>query len=113
MHEMALAEGVLQILQDQAQAQNFTKVKTVWLKLGELSHVDPDAIRFCFDAVVRGSIAEGAKLEIMRTPGQAWCHDCAKTVPMPSRVEPCPSCGGYKLQVTDGEDMRVHELEVD
>ena len=46
MHEMALAEGVLQILEDQAQAQQFSKVKTVWLEIGELSHVDPLSIIF-------------------------------------------------------------------
>lgn len=113
MHEMSLAEGVLQILQDQAQAQNFARVKTVWLEIGELSHVDPHAIAFCFDAVIKGSLAEGANLEIVRTPGQAWCHDCAKAVTVSSLVDPCPACGGYKLQVTDGEEMRVRELEVD
>jgi hydrogenase nickel incorporation protein HypA/HybF len=110
---MSLAEGVLQILQDQAKAQHFAQVKTVWLEIGELSHVDPDAIRFCFDAVVRDSIAEGAKLEIIRTPGQAWCHDCAKAVAVSSLIDACPVCGGFKLNVTAGEDMRVRELEVD
>lgn len=113
MHEMSLAEGVLHILQDQALAQNFSRVKTVWLELGELSHVDPHAIGFCFDAVTRGSLAEGAKLEIVRTPGQAWCHDCAETVKVAALGDPCPTCGGYKLQVTGGDDMRVLELEVD
>jgi len=113
MHEMSLAEGVLQILQDQGQAQNFSQVKTVWLELGELSHVDPDAIRFCFDAVTQDSIAQGAKLEIIRTPGAAWCHDCSKTVAVSSLIDPCPECAGYKLQVTGGDDMRVHELEVE
>jgi len=113
MHEMSLAEGVLKILQDQAKAQAFNRVMTVWLEIGELSHVDPHAISFCFDAVTRGSIAEGARLEIVCTPGQAWCHDCAKTVTVSSLIDACPDCGGHKLHVTGGEDMRVQELEVD
>lgn len=113
MHEMSLAEGVVQILEDQARTQNFARVKTVWLEIGELSHVDPDAISFCFEAVTKGTLAADAKLEIIRTPGKAWCHDCAKSVQVASLVDPCPDCGGHKLQVTDGEDMRVRELEVD
>lgn len=113
MHEMSLAEGVLQILEDQAKSQNYTKVKTVWLEIGELSHVDPDAIAFCFDAVIHGTLADGAKLEIIRTPGQAWCHDCSAHVAVSSLVDPCPKCGGHRTQVTDGDDMRVKELEVD
>lgn len=113
MHEMSLAEGVLQIMQDQAKSQNYTKVKTVWLEIGQLSHVDPDAIAFCFDAVTRGTLADGAKLEIIRTPGKAWCHDCAAQIDVVALIAPCPSCGGHRIQVTDGDDMRVKELEVD
>jgi len=113
MHEMALAEGVLQILQDQAREQNFQQVKTVWLEIGELSHVEPDALSFCFDAVVDGSLAEGAKLEIISTPGKAWCHNCAKDVHVSDLTEACPLCRGYQLQMTGGDNMRVRELEVD
>ena len=113
MHEMSLAEGVLQIMEDQAQSQQFKQVKTVWLEIGELSHVSPEAITFCFDAVTKGSLADGAKLEIIRTPGQAWCHECAEQVAVSSLADPCPKCNGHKIQVTDGDDMRVKELEVD
>ena len=113
MHEMALAEGVLQILEDQARAQDFSRVKTVWLDIGELSHVDPEAIRFCFEAVVKGTIAADATLEIHRTPGRAWCHDCGHAVAIKSLIDPCPDCGGHKMHVTDGDDMKVKELEVD
>jgi len=113
MHEMSLAEGVLHILQEQAKSQNYTKVKTVWLEIGELSHVDPDAIAFCFDAVVRGTLADGAKLEIAHTPGQAWCHNCLEQVAISGLAHPCPKCGGHRIQVTDGDDLRVKEVEVD
>ncbi len=113
MHEMSLAEGVLQILQDQARTEKFACVKTVWLEIGQLSHVDPDAIKFCFDAVTRGTLADAAKLEIIRTPGKSWCHDCMKPVAVSSLIDACPDCGGYKLQVTEGDDMRVREVEVD
>ncbi|MBF0248565.1 MAG: hydrogenase maturation nickel metallochaperone HypA [Alphaproteobacteria bacterium] len=113
MHEMSLAEGVLRILEEQAAAQNFVRVKTVWLEIGELSHVDPDAIRFCFDAVVKDTLADGAALDIVRVPGQAWCHDCARGVAVSTLTEPCPHCGGHKLLVTGGEEMRVSELEVE
>ena len=113
MHEMSLAEGVLAILEDQAKAQAFGRVRTVFLDIGELSHVDPDALAFCFDAVVRGTVADGAVLEINRTPGTAWCHTCGRTVAMARLGDPCPECGGYSLQVTGGDAMRVRELEVD
>ena len=114
MHEMSLTEGVVRILEQQAAQHNFTKVKTVWLEIGELSQVDPDSMAFCFDAVTRGSaVAAGARLEIIRVPGEGFCLDCAKAVRLASRVEGCPECGGFGLRVTQGGDMRVKELEVE
>lgn len=112
MHEMALAEGVLQIVEDTIRSEQCSRVAVIRLEIGALSHVEPDAMRFCFDAVIRGTVAEGAKLEIDTAPGCGWCHNCAKTVPMPSLIAACPDCGGYQLQVTGGQDMRVKDMEV-
>lgn len=113
MHEMALAEGILQLIEDTARNQGFTVVRTVWLEIGQMSSVEPDALRFCFDAVTRDSIAAGAILEIVDTPGQGWCMQCAQTVPMQALYDPCPTCGSYHVQATGGTEMRVKELEVD
>lgn len=112
MHEMALAEGVLQICEDHARRAGAAKVTAVWLEIGRLSHVEPEALAFCFDAVVRGTMADGARLEIDRAPGRAWCHGCGREVAVNSLVDACPDCGGFQLQVTGGDQMRVKEMEV-
>jgi hydrogenase nickel incorporation protein HypA/HybF len=113
MHEMSLAEGVLRIAEQAAQAQGFARVKAVWLEIGALAPVEPEAMRMCFDAVARDSIAEGARLEIVSTPGAAWCMRCCATVPVQALHDDCPCCGGWQLQVTGGQEMRVKELEVE
>lgn len=113
MHEMSLCEGVLQIIEEQAKRQDFTQVKRVWLEIGALAGVDAQAMRFGFDAVMQGTLADGAVLEIVDLPGQAWCLPCSKSVSVRARFDACPECGSYQLQVTGGEEMRVRELEVD
>ena len=113
MHEMSLTEGVLQILQDNAKSKGFERVKTVWLEIGALSGVEIEAMRFCFDAVMQGTLADGAKLEIIHTPGAAWCMPCGKSVTVSERFEPCPECGSFQLQITGGDQMQVKELEVE
>ncbi|MDR2238977.1 MAG: hydrogenase maturation nickel metallochaperone HypA [Zoogloeaceae bacterium] len=113
MHEMSLAEGVLQIIEDHAAKANFSRVKTVWLEIGALAGVEIEAMRFCFDAVTRGSVADGAALEIVAVPGAAWCMRCSEEVGVAERYDPCPRCGGYQLQLTGGTEMRVKEFEVD
>jgi hydrogenase nickel incorporation protein HypA/HybF len=109
---MSLAEGVLQLIEDAARAQDFTRVTTVWLEIGQLSGVEVEAMKFCFDAVMRDSIADGARLEVIALPGVGWCMECSKSMPMAEVFGECPQCGGYQMQVTGGTEMRVKELEV-
>jgi hydrogenase nickel incorporation protein HypA/HybF len=113
MHEMSLCEGVLQILEDEAQRQHFSKVKAVWLEIGTMSGVEIEAMRFCFDVIVRNTLADGATLNIIEIPAEAWCVDCAQTISIQQRYDACPHCGGYSLQVIRGEAMRIKELEVE
>ncbi|HET9576560.1 MAG TPA: hydrogenase maturation nickel metallochaperone HypA [Usitatibacter sp.] len=113
MHEMALAQGVLDVIEDHAARGRFRTVKAVWLEIGALSGVEPEAIAFCFDAVTRGSIAEGARLEIVAVPGRGVCLQCGHDVPLRERFDACPDCGGYGVQPREGLEMRVKELEVD
>ena len=113
MHEMALCEGVLQILEDNARKQGFRRVKSVRLEIGALSGVEVEAMRFGFDVVTKGTLAEGAGLQISEPPGEAWCMQCSRTVPVKQRFDACPLCGSYQLQVTGGDQMRIKELEVE
>ena len=91
MHEMSLAEGVLQLVEDTAQREGACRVKLVVLEIGRMSSVEPEAIRFCFEAVVQGSIAQGAALEIIDVPGAGWCMVCAATVPTTPQRWPRPT----------------------
>jgi hydrogenase nickel incorporation protein HypA/HybF len=113
MHEMSLCEGILQILESEAKKQNFSRVKTVWLEVGVLSGVEITALEFAFDVVMKHSLAENTKLEIILVPAQAWCMICAKSVEIQQRYDPCPNCGSYQLQVTGGDEMKIKELEVE
>ena len=113
MHEMALSEGVLQILESHASRQGFDRVRKVWLEIGDLAGVDVEAMRFSFDAVMSGTLADNASLEIVNVPGEAWCMPCSKRDVVTQRFDTCPDCGSYQLQVVAGDDMKVKELEVE
>jgi hydrogenase nickel incorporation protein HypA/HybF len=112
MHEMALAESMLEIVETTARDNGAQRVKGVWLEIGALSHVVPEALSFCFEAVTRGSLADGAALTILHTPGAAWCMPCGETVPLAQLGDPCPRCGSFQLTVSAGDAMRVKEIEI-
>lgn len=109
---MSLAEGVLEAILDAARQQEVQRITAVWLEIGRLSSVEPESMAFCFDVVVRGSIAEGARLEIIDVPGQGWCMQCSEAIPLNEVYGECPRCGGYQVQVTGGTEMRIKEIEV-
>jgi hydrogenase nickel incorporation protein HypA/HybF len=113
MHEMSLCEGVLQVIEAEARAQHFLRVRRVRLEVGALACVEPEAMHFSFDAVTRGTLAQGAKLEIIRVAGEAWCLSCARAVSVDRRYENCPDCGSVLLQLTGGEELKIKSLEVE
>jgi hydrogenase nickel incorporation protein HypA/HybF len=113
MHEMSLAENVIELVEHRARQEGCARIKTVRLEIGKLSGVAPDAMRFCFDAVASGTLAEGAALDIVEQDGRAWCFDCARTIPLEARSDSCPECGGYHMRVDEGAAMRVKELEIE
>ncbi|TXI18612.1 MAG: hydrogenase maturation nickel metallochaperone HypA [Nitrosomonas sp.] len=112
MHEMSLAENIVQLIEEAARQQSFTIVKTVWLEIGQLACVEQASLRFYFDVVTQGSIAYQAKLEIIEIAGQAICKECKLKIPIASYYEVCPHCRCCNWQITAGDCMRIKELEV-
>jgi hydrogenase nickel incorporation protein HypA/HybF len=101
------------LVEDERRCQAFSRVRTVRVCVGALGHVEPDALRFCFDAVTAGTIAEGAKLTIEVIPGEGICSGCHRVVRVDDRFAACPVCSHPQVRITAGVDLRLAELEVE
>jgi hydrogenase nickel incorporation protein HypA/HybF len=112
MHEMALAQGIVEIVEEHARRLGFPRIRQLRVAIGDLSHVEPRALAFGFEAASRGSAAEGAELVLERVPGRASCLACDAHFPLESRAAPCPDCGSHRIIVTEGEEMRVLDMEI-
>ncbi len=112
MHELSICQGIVQVIEEQAASQQFRSVEQVWLEIGPLAGVELDALRFGFDVVTKGTVAENARLTIIETEGAAWCLPCGKTVTVSQRFDACPDCGSYQMQITGGDELRIKEMEV-
>lgn len=113
MHELSLCHSVVEILQQQANLHNFARVRVVRLEIGPLAAVAPEAMTFGFDVATRGTLAEGATLEIITLPINAWCLECEQRVDVAQRFAPCPLCGKDQVRITGGDELRIKDLEVD
>ncbi len=113
MHEMSICEGIVSVIEEQAIAQSFSKVKMVRLEIGPMAGVETEALKFSFDVVTKNGIADGARLEIVELPIDAWCMVCAQQVAVKQRYDACPKCESYQVQITGGDELRIKEMEVD
>ena len=97
-----IAEGVLGIIEDTARREGIRAVRRLRLEIGQLAAVETRALRFCFESWCAAASPRARALEIDETPGRAWCFGCCASVPLASRVDPCPRCGSSQLQVSGG-----------
>jgi hydrogenase nickel incorporation protein HypA/HybF len=110
MHEMSITQGIIEICENHAGGR---RVLSIDVEIGELSSVVPDAVLFCFEACSQGTLLEGAQINIIRPPGTGLCMDCGCETPLTALFGACRKCGGYRVSVISGEEMRVREIEVD
>jgi hydrogenase nickel incorporation protein HypA/HybF len=108
MHELGITRSVVAIC---AENSGGVAVKRVTLEIGKLSAILPDAVRFCFDICAKGTVVEGATLEILEIAGKALCADCGGEFALNDLVGRC-SCGSNDLKIIAGEELKVKEMEV-
>ncbi len=107
MHEMSIAEGIIEVVERTAKAHHIKRLKRVTIQVGELAGVDIPSLEFAWKSVAAGGAAADAELNIERPQGTAWCMDCCKTVALHKYGDACPECGGYLLTPNGGNEMRV------
>jgi len=113
MHEMSLAVGALRIVEAAAARENARRIRRVTLEIGTLAAVEPRALAFCLEAASRGTLAEGARFELIEVAGAGRCAGCGCDAPMSTGYECCPRCGEGPLRIVRGDAMRVRDIEVE
>lgn len=113
MHEISLLESMLDLIENNARIEGYSRVKRVCVEVGELSCVEPDALRFAFDVVMQNSLVNGAKFDILSVNGRARCRSCSIIFDIDSLYHPCPNCQSFDLKVIQGMETRLKELDVE
>ena len=85
----------------------------VGVRIGELAGVDPDAMSFCFEALVRGTELEPLALDIEYCPRRYQCRACGHSLLHAKEDLACPECGGPDSQFLGGDELELAYLEVE
>ena len=114
MHESGLTEDLFAHTMLHAREANAQRVTRVRVSVGALSDATPDSIRFYFATLAPGTIAEGATLEFVTSPGTAHCSACQRDVAIDELFTvACPECGAAALKVTGGNAVYLDSLDVE
>jgi hydrogenase nickel incorporation protein HypA/HybF len=110
MHEASLASSLLETVQATAADHGMIRVTGLVLRVGGLTMVVPELLRTAFDLAARGSLAEGATLDIVAVPVVARCRACQAQITVDDWVFCCPTCGSGDTHVESGRELDLVEL---
>jgi hydrogenase nickel incorporation protein HypA/HybF len=111
MHELSIMTEALRMATDAAKFAGATRVRKLRLRIGSLSGVVPDSLRFAFDVVCRGTMAEGATLEIEAVPAACWCETCLTEFECVDFFNECPRCHNVSGELRRGRELDIGAVE--
>lgn len=113
MHELSMAAGILDIVQQNVAAADAGRVRAVRVRVGEMAGVVPDSLEFCFEAIVADTPYAAAFLEIDRVPVLATCGECGCFTRLAQPPFVCPACGAIGMALQSGDELQVVDVELD
>lgn len=113
MHELSIAQSILDVVSQHLPAGNSTIVKSIKVRVGILSSVLPDSLNFCFGAITKDTSFEKTQLIIRIVPVTIECKDCKEIYERNEYIFLCPSCNKSNITVLGGNDLNVEEIEIE
>ena len=108
MHELGLCSSIIDAVERRAGDRRVAKVK---VRVGRLHHVHPEAFDQSFAIAAMGTIADGARAELVLLPVRARCGSCGFESEGDEVPVFCPACGGSAVEVTGGDELMLESIE--
>ncbi|HZZ65622.1 MAG TPA: hydrogenase maturation nickel metallochaperone HypA [Candidatus Baltobacteraceae bacterium] len=114
MHEASIALSIVDEVSQRLAAEPIERVTAVYVNIGKLTGVVPDALQFAWDLATDGTPAAGARLVIEEIPLSIWCDPCAQRRTISSYPLPvCPDCGTPSAKILAGRELFITRAEVE
>lgn len=114
MHELAIAQSIVEVVEQRASACRAARVKSIRLRVGEASGIVPDSLRFSFELLAADSpLLTGACLTIDAPAHRAYCRQCAREFAVCNFVARCPVCATWSAEIVSGTELQVLEMEIE
>ena len=112
MHEMGIANSVLDAVRHESEIRHGARVVKVGVRIGELAAVDPESLRFCFEALVSGSDLEPLELDLEFCPRRVRCQRCGEVFGAGFPLA-CPKCEAVATEFAGGDELEFAYMEIE
>jgi hydrogenase nickel incorporation protein HypA/HybF len=113
MHELGIAQNILEIVQQSVPEDRAAAVRSIRIRVGQLSGVVPDSLDFCFSVIVGETGMRQASLAIEHVPTVSKCRDCGHSFSVEDFLFCCPACSSASVEVVSGRELEVLEIELE
>jgi len=113
MHESGTVRKLLRTLEEEMKKAGGKRVRSAILKIGVLSGVDADHLKSDFDALKKGTFAEGADIAIEKVQAKGECLACGNTFVPDEIFLKCNKCGSYRCNIISGNELLWNKIEVE
>jgi len=107
VHEASIVERLLGMAT--AHVPEGAVLRRVHVRIGALTGLSPDSMRFYFDAMCPA----GAALDVTVEPLRAACPSCARRMNVTEAGGSCPACSAPALHYENGLELDLVAIEVD
>lgn len=114
MHELAIAQDILAMIEREAIVHNAVQVKAIRLRMGTHSHLEKRSLSFCLEAIAQDTILDGARIDISTCHAEVECPVCGR-LPLDGEGEgevKCPKCGNPAKRMPPTE-IYIQEIVLD
>ena len=112
MHELSVAQSIIEIIQQHVPTSELSRVAAVRLTIGATAGVVPESLEFSFQALTAESLLGHARLEIETIPFRIYCNTCKTTTEDNSGFVVCGTCGSADTKIISGLEMQINEIEI-
>ena len=109
MHEMAIAEGILDVVLEVA---GDNRVQAVRIQAGALHAIVPESLEFSFQLAAQDTPAAGAQLRIRKVDAIFQCRQCREVTAQVASPFYCPLCGSSDVTFSAGDELLVEAIEL-
>lgn len=117
MHEMSIAQNLIQIIDEEMQKHEVHKLNKVKIVHGQLSHIVPEALETAFEVLTQGTRMQGAAISLEEKPLRAKCRECGREFSPEGEdliIMTCPSCQTeFGHEILSGKELFIEEIEAE